>query len=835
MLRVCLRISFVLGLCACLIFTGFVVWFFTGIGLPRLEEIKAKQLVLTSKVYANDGTTLLTELHGEQNREYVVIDDIGDNLRNAVIAIEDKRFYNHSGIDWVRIIKAFWTNVVKNEVVQGGSTITQQYVKNVLLGRERTYWRKIEEASLANQIEKKYSKDKILEFYMNDVYFGEGCYGVKTACVNFFGKQPDEVSISEAALLAGVIRSPYYYSPYMFPNEATARRNLVIDKMHENHFITDSEASSAKLEPLSVLPVDNMKPASTAPYFVEYVRQTLITMFGEDMVYRGGLRVTTTLDLNMQSLAEEAVFGTLDRPGDPDASIVALDPKNGEIKALVGGRDFDKQKYNIAVQGGRQPGSAFKVFVLASALESGIPVNKTYSGTSPQTIVYADGTKWNVRNCEGGSYGNIGLIDATVRSVNVVYAQLIKDVGPSRVVEYAKRMGITSHLDANPSIALGALTNGVHPLEMASAYGTLANNGMHIKPTCILRVTDSEGNLIWEHSPHPERVLTEYTANTINSVLSKAVKNGTGTRAIIDRPQAGKTGTTDNFADAWFVGYTPDLVAAVWVGYIDGLIPMRNVHGQTVYGGTFPALIWRNFMRPALAHIPPSDFIAADLPTTTTDEDRMVSVSICLDSGQLATPNCPHAEVREMRRSDAPTTYCSIHQQQPQDQVAVPNVAGMTESQAKNLIAGAGLSPSVSYQNSSSVPKGQVISQSPGAGSQAQRGSSVAISVSSGPQSTGVVPGVIGLGEADATGKISSAGFSPRVVTSPSDATHDGIVISQYPSGGSALEPGGTVIITVGRHVVPQDYNNEQTSVFNIRNVYLEAHHAVIARTKFYL
>ncbi|MDY6795388.1 MAG: PBP1A family penicillin-binding protein [Actinomycetota bacterium] len=817
-MRVVLRIALIFILCIAMMTGGFFLWFYSGIGLPKLEDIKYDQMAQTSKIMAADGT-VITELHGEQNREYIALDLMCADVQHAVVAIEDERFYHHSGVDWMAIARAFWTNFVQGEVVQGASTITQQYVKNTLTGKERTYWRKVEEASLAYQMERKYSKDKILEMYLNDVYFGQGCYGVKTASLTFFGKEPPNLSLSESALLAGVIRIPNYYSPYLYPENAQARRNVVLDKMVELGYCTSLEAEEAKSVPVAVGPEEMVKPIEEgapsliAPYFVEYIKQYLYNAFAadqelrakfgdlspDDIIFRGGLRVYTTIDLQLQEYAEDAIANTLDREGDPAASLVAVDPNNGHIKAMVGGKDYSELQYNIAAQGGRQPGSAFKVFVLTTAISNGISPYKTYD-SSPTTLQFADGTKWKVTNYSGSGYGTITVYSATVRSVNVIFARLIRDVGAQGVAQMAKAMGITTPIDPYPSIALGALTNGVNPLEMASAFGTLANNGVHVSPICVTKVTDAEGNIIIENTPNEKRVVREDVCAVVNSILQDVVKYGTGRAARIGRPQAGKTGTTDNHADAWFAGYTPDLSAAVWVGYTEGLIPMTSVHGITVAGGTFPAQIWRKFMEKALADVPATSFPEAEFgyDYEDEDEDEWVSCLVCTETGLLATSYCPHTELRSFRKGQEPTTYCNVHNENVQEAV-VPSVVGMSESGARSAIQATGLSPSVSYAYSSSVAKGTVISQSPLGGTTVNSGSAVSISVSQGSPPQSSVPNVVGMAETSAKETLSASGFTYKVVYSPADESQVGLVISQFPGGGASAGPGSQVIITVGK------------------------------------
>jgi len=796
-LKVFLRIVLAFLICFGLLVGGFFFWFYTGIGLPKLETMKDLQRAQTSKLFAADGS-VIAELHGEQNRENVPLDQIGQQLQDAVIAIEDERFYHHNGVDWYGIARAFWINVVKGGVVQGGSTITQQYVKNTLAESQRTYWRKLEEANLAFQLEKKYSKQQILEMYLNDVYFGQGCYGVKTACQIFFNKAPNDLTLGECALLAGIIRSPNGYSPYFASKKAKERRDVVLNKMVQLNYISEAQAEQAKQEPIAVQPIPEKAPNPVAPYFTEYVTQYLKQQFGDDAVFRGGLRIYTTVDLNVQAIAEEAIANTLDEPGDPTASMVVLDPRTGQIKAMVGGQDFTASQYNIAAQGGRQPGSAFKVFVLAAALSIGISPSKMYD-SSNTTLDFPDGTKWKVQNNEGASYGEVSLEEGTIRSINVVYAHLIKDVGVQRVVSMAHDMGITSPINANPAIAIGGLEHGVNPLEMASAFGTLANNGVHCDPIAVTKVTDADGNVLLENSVTSKQVLRPEVANMENKLLQEVVSSGTGTSAQIGRPQAGKTGSTDNNTDAWFCGYTPDLVAAVWVGYPEGLVPMRSVHGITVYGGTFPARIWRRVMNRALEGVDPTPFPAATDTGDTSDEQ---TVSICPESGLLATQYCPHPETRTMPTSEVPTQHCNIHTYDTST-FLVPSVGGMTAASATRVLSAQGFAVQEHHVASSSATPGTVTDQSPAGGTRARQGSTVTITVSDGPARSSRVPSVVGMAEADAINTLMGAGFSAKVYYTPSSADKVGIVISQYPGGGSNASPGAEVLITVGKASTP--------------------------------
>ncbi len=580
------RILSLLGLCTffiMLVFTVAVMGVLASCAreLPQLENQTANRRAQTSKLYAADGT-LLTDLFAVENRVEIPLSDIPENMQAATISIEDRRFFQHKGVDVEAVFRALFINIQKGRIEEGGSTITQQYVKNTFITPERTLTRKIKEAALAYQVEQKYSKKKILEKYLNTIYFGHNCYGLETAAEIFFGKKAKDLTLAETALMAGCIRAPNHYSPYTHPDRATKRRALVLNKMVESGYITEAESEAANNEPIQLKEI--VEKPIPAPYFVEYVKQEMLDdkRYGStaseraNSLFKGGLRIYTTVDLGMQSNAEIAISSTLDRDNDPDAAIVCLNPKTGEIKAMVGGRDFREQKFNLAVQGRRQAGSAFKPFVLVSALKEGIPATKTYSAKT--FTVELPGKDWTVHNYSKRSYGSMTVREGTIHSVNCVYARMIMDVGPQKVVDTAKSMGIVTSLEPNPAIALGGLKIGVSPLEMASAYGTLANSGTYCKPFGIKKVTDASGRVIYESDNEKKEVLEPSLAFQATSILEDVIKFGTARRARIGRPAAGKTGTTNDYKDAWFVGYTPDLVASVWVGHAAKLIPMTNVH-----------------------------------------------------------------------------------------------------------------------------------------------------------------------------------------------------------------------------------------------------------------
>lgn len=624
--------------------------------LPDLD-LPADQLpaAATSLVYASDGS-VIAEWHGEQDRTPVGLEDIPLDLREAVVAVEDERFYTHKGVDTEAIARAFRSNAEAGGYVEGGSTITQQLVKLLSGDGERTLARKVREALLAYELEARTDKDKVLEAYLNLAYLGHGWYGVEAAAQNYFGKPVGQLDLAESATLAGIIRSPGRYSPKADPEAAVARRNVVLNKMEEIGYLTPVEASQARASEIVLAPPREVP--QVAPYFVEYVKQYLIDELGTDAVFGGGLRVHTTLDRRVQQDAEAAAKSFLPSETDPEVAIVALDHRTGNVLAMVGGRDFAKNQFNLAAQGRRQPGSAFKTFVLVTALERGIDPGKRYA-TSPYTVEVTDGV-WRVENYEG-SYpsGSMTLYEATIHSVNAVFARLIMEVGPQSVVDTAGRMGITTDVEPHPAIALGGLTRGVTPMEMASAYGTIASGGIHNPPVTVNSVQNEAGATVWEPDRLGERAIEEPVAVAASKVLHDVVERGTGTAAKFGPWAAGKTGTTQSYRDAWFVGYSGDVATAVWVGFAEGQVAMENVRGIRVTGGTYPAKIWARFMSAALPHLsaPVAPPAAADpvAPLGT------VKVKICTDTYLLATPRCPNTTEIYLEAGKVPAEECNIH------------------------------------------------------------------------------------------------------------------------------------------------------------------------------
>jgi len=605
---------------------GAAVAAFYFLPLPAVvPAINPGALAQTSHVYAGDGSLIAT-FHAEHNRELIPASEIPRSLRQAVVASEDSRFYQHNGIDAVAVARAVWADFRARSTVQGGSTITQQYVKNAYLGTPRkTLFRKVREALVAGQLERKYSKAKILTDYLNTVYLGKGAYGVEAASKTYFNKKAKELTLSEAAMLVGLIPAPVRYSPYENPDLAEERRLIVLNRMSFLHLVDAATADQARRDKPAIAPAK--VEAFRYPWFVDSLFRDLRAdpKVGEAKIFSGGLQIYTSLDPKMQEAAERTISQTLPDPKDPHAAIVSIDPKTGYVRAVVGGRDYgaDKETFNLAVQAHRSPGSSFKPIVLVAALEQGISRQASFSAPSSLYIKGWANACQCVNNYEGSSYGSLSMENATLKSVNTVYVQIAQKVGTARMVDVAKRMGISARSlrkdEKNLAISIGGFTDGVTPFEMASAYSTLAANGVYHKPKFAVKITNSKGEVLSEGPSPGVGAIDPHVAYTATQILSGVITSGTGTKANIDRPAAGKTGTSEHFNNAWFVGYTPDLASAVWMGYREAAIPMSNVHGvQNVKGGSIPAQMWSGYMRAALADIPGSDFPVPGEPAAAT-------------------------------------------------------------------------------------------------------------------------------------------------------------------------------------------------------------------------
>jgi penicillin-binding protein 1A len=578
--------------------------FSSSCNLSSLQPVSTEQ---TSFVYAADGS-LLGAIPAERNRQPVALRDVSPWMRKATVAIEDRRFYTHGGVDYEGIARALWRDVTAGRVVEGGSTLTQQLVRNLYLSRERTLGRKLKEACLAIELSRKWSKNRILQAWLNQVYFGNRAYGVEAAAQAYFGKRARALTLREAALLAGLPQAPSLYDPFRDPSAALARRDDVLQAMLANGDITVRQYEAAVSRAGLGLRPGVLYTRIREPYFFAYVRDELIAAYGANTVRFGGLTVYTTIDRNFQRAAQEAIRNTLNEPGDPASALVAINPANGAIRAMASVSPGRASQFNLASQARRQAGSTFKTFVLSAAVASGIdPAAATYVSAPFHYQPDPTSRPWDVATYDHSYLGWTSVERATLRSDNTVYAQLTLDVGPRNVAVLARRMGVQSPLTAVPSIGLGTL--GVSPLDMASGYATLAAGGVYTRPTAIRRVVFPNGKVDSDIAkPERSRVLADWAASEVTKILEDNIRSGTGTRANIGRPAAGKTGTTDDHADAWFCGYTPNLAASVWVGYPQGEIPMESVHGISVSGGSFPAEIWRRFMERVLRYSPPQDW-----------------------------------------------------------------------------------------------------------------------------------------------------------------------------------------------------------------------------------
>jgi penicillin-binding protein 1A len=583
---------------------------------PNIDELKPINKGETSAVYASNGH-LLGYVASNIIRQPVIQGDQPASLRNATVAIEDSRFYKHHGVDFEGIVRAAMKDLTTHKTVQGGSTITQQLVRALYLkDPRRNLKRKIQEAKLASELEDKHDKQWILTQYLNDVPYGtvngETAVGIEAAAQIFFSKHAKDLTLEESALLAGLPQAPSDYNPFRNPSAALARRNDVLHAMVRHHYVDPVTAQDAIQKPLGLNPGDKYFTRHE-PYFFDYVSELLIQRYGINTYRKGGLRVFTTIDPNLQQVARQAITGQLNQPGDPASAIVAIDPRNGYIRAMASNGSYKSRNFNLAAQGHRQPGSAFKTFVLTTAIKEGVNPNSTSYDSKPLALPLPGGQVWHVKTYDNSYAGRINIVRATLRSDNTVYAQLDLDVGPKKVAETAKSMGITTPLDGYPAEGLGGLRLGVSPLEMADAYATLADGGVHHKPIAITRVDFPDGKHDNLGKPQGNRVLTDGQAYEVTKILHQNVLGGTGVRANYGCPAAGKTGTTDNFTDAWFVGFEPRMAAAVWVGYPNSTqIQMTNVHGISVQGGSFPAMIWHDFMN--VAH----DGYCQDFPQPTT-------------------------------------------------------------------------------------------------------------------------------------------------------------------------------------------------------------------------
>ncbi len=635
-----------------------------------LIELPEAEMPATSVILDINGQ-VISSVFEQQHRIPVNLDEISPYFLKAIISIEDHRFFQHHGIDLQAIARAFLRNLRARTTLEGGSTITQQTAKVLFLSPERTYSRKLKEALLTIQLERQYTKREILERYVNLIYYGHGAYGIETAAQTYFNKSAKDLDLSESAILAGLVRGPAFYSPFTRPEAAKARQSTVLTRMVELEVITEAEAAAALDKDLNL--AQERGRFRQAPYFTSMVIEYVTENFddGADLLYRGGLEIHTTLDLQLQRAAEQAFSeGLANWDPELEGAFVAIDPNTGYIKAMVGGRNFSRSQVNRALTARRQPGSAFKPFLYAAAIDRG------YTGASviewePVSYQLPNGNTWEPTEFGGRTFPNqnFTLKTALAVSSNVIAAKLVKEITPEELAAYAKRMGINSPLRPFLSLALG--TSEVNPLEITSAYGTFATNGVKAEPIFIREIRDQQQRVIMEKRPNLQVAINEKTAYILTDMMTAVIQPGGtagGVAAIINRPGAGKTGTTNDFRDAWFIGYTPDIVAGVYIGYDDFA---KSVGAS---GGSIAAPIWANFIAKGYQDVPAKEFRVPE---------GIIHTNICSDTGMLATAQCPSAIQVAFVVGSEPTEPCPWHRIR---QRVVPPSQEPPEQRPNNLL-----------------------------------------------------------------------------------------------------------------------------------------------------
>jgi len=640
-----------------------------GRDLPSPEQLTALQTPVKTLVYDARGR-VLHEFYKE-NRSVIPLKQVPRNLINATLSTEDRSFYEHWGVDLWGVGRAALTNVLKMRRAEGGSTITQQLARNLFLSHDKILTRKIREALLAIEIEKRYTKDEILAMYLNQIYFGHGAYGVESAARLYFGKSARDLTLPECATLAGIPKNPAGYSPIRHPAASIERARVILELMRSAGVIAPDAADSAVAH-LGPIPRERGR-VREAPYFVEHVRQELLTRYPPEILYGGGLRITTSLDLDLQHAAEEAIESELSdlekkkrypvRFGDEESAaaaraagaretgyiqgaLLALDPRTGEIRAMVGGRDFGDSRFNRAVQAHRQPGSAFKVFVYATAIDHGIRASDICLD-APLVIPIAGSEDYSPQNIDGEFRGPMTIRDALKRSINVPAVRTLMQVTPRAVIDTARRLGVTSDLHAVPSLALGSCE--VTLLEMTSAFSAFPNQGVRAEPTAILRVEDRDGHVLEESLPRLHEALNPQTAYVMTSLLESVVNDGTAARVRASGfrgAAAGKTGTPNDYTDAWFLGFTPELVCGVWVGF-----DKKETIGEDQTGSRTALPIWIDFMKA----------VGRDNDPQFERPEGIVERSVCVETGELATERCPDRRIEVYVHGSEPTTPCEKH------------------------------------------------------------------------------------------------------------------------------------------------------------------------------
>jgi penicillin-binding protein 1A len=869
-LAICIALILLIGAIAGLLYLRTV---------PTLEDLTPAAIAETSKVYAIDGS-LLTEFHAEENREIIGFDKMSQNIRNAIVAVEDKRYYEHQGVDYKRIIGALIADIRSRTIVQGGSTITQQYVKNVYFSPIQTLRRKINEALIAIQLERHYTKDKILEMYLNTIYFGAGAYGVEKASQIYFGVSASDLTVAQSALLAGLVRAPEIYSPFNNLEKAQSRRNLILKLMYDQSYIDKNEFMSAIVEPVILnteqININAQSNGRIAPYFIDYVKQQLYEKkFTDRDVFKGGLRIYTTLDIGLQQNAEDAIKKVFPEDPGPAYALISMDPSNGYIYSLIGGKDYNKSKFNIATQGKRQPGSIFKAMVLMESVRQHFSPNDKYDPNGPIVIDMPSGPDWKVDNFGGEKFeGDMTVVDATIHSVNVVYAQLMMKVGADNVEKLCNEMEITD-IGNNPAIALGGLEKGITPLDVTKIFATLASGGVYHQPVCILKITDSEGKVLYEYDPGKNekniRIMDSPVAYYVTRILERVILEGTGRGADIGRPAAGKTGTTTDNKDAWFGGYTPELATVVWMGYEESSKPMEKINGRTVVGGSFPADIWREYMKEALRDKPVKDF--------NVPKDELTDIEVCTVSGLLPTFWCPKETLGFMIfiKGKEPKETCNIHNKVPVPDVVglsidearqiftdlnfeinelyefndiynedivfgvdpvpgtilesltgeklnatlqiskgpqtyeMPDLIGLKKDRAEQLLDNFDITiENVIYDFSIEQPIDRIYKQDPSAEEMITKNTDITIYISKGEDPEGTIPGVIGMTEVDALATLNNAGFKNVSVQKEESDKEIDKVFAQIPDSGIKYIKISEIIIKISRGILVPDVTGKK-------------------------
>ena len=758
--------------------------------IPALDPATQRSEVDTV-VYASNGRTVLAVLRGDESRVLVETEEIAPIMRQAIVSVEDQRFFDHNGIDLRGIGRALWADMRHQSIVEGGSTITQQFVKNAYIRNEKTIARKVREAALAWQLEQRWSKDRILTAYLNTIYFGNGAYGIQQAARTYFKKDASDLKLPESALLAGIPSDPARYDPVTNPRKAEARRRQVLTLMLAQSKITPRDFARADGAPMPQS--DDVRLPGTRGkglYFVNYVKDQLVEKYGAGRVFGGGLRVTTTIDLTLQDRARLAIEKVLANPDGPAAALVAMDPRTGAVKAMFGGRNFRESEFNLAAQAERQPGSAFKPIVLSTAMRAGISPQTEL--VSKKVSIDAGDRIWNVTNYDHTYLGSVTLARAMVSSDNSVYAQLTDLVGPKAIVETAHALGISSPLDAYFSIGLGSLA--VNPLEMARAYATLANDGRRVdgsllgdRPRVVERVERIRSGKVEENAPQPTRVLEEGQAEVITGILGDVVRFGTGRRAAVPGVSiAGKTGTTDNYGDAWFVGYTPDLVVAVWVGYPDKLRPMlTEFGGEPVTGGTLPAMIWKRFVE----SVEDEDGSGSSFPAPPYLGSSSSWVVERDGTWQLDNGYCQGARLVAYLSGHGPSATAECKP----NEVSVPLVIGMSADEAVAQLGAQPLGSEIAYVPAKpGKTPGLVVNQEPRRGGLSAN-DSVQLWVSKAQY--GQLPNFVGSSVEDVNRELRRLKLRAQAATAKGPV---GTILRQRPRPGIAVKPGLTVRLVVG-------------------------------------